>query len=167
MNMISTAVKSTFHDKAPSDFPDDTGLRKAAFLLRAGARLTLAELGEMTIDEAFDGPEPDFDALADDSFDGPVEHLTTKNLTERPDIARARTLLAGDVSLDRAWQEMKEHRPTPHTVVEAVLHCVRERGVKALKEPKNIERLTRCDAATRKQIDTRIEALISKGEIST
>jgi hypothetical protein len=50
-------------------------------------------------------------------------------------------------------------RPTPQTVVEAVLHCVRERGVAALQEPINRERLARCDAVVRQQINARIEKL--------
>jgi hypothetical protein len=51
------------------------------------------------------------------------------------------------------WQE------TPQTTIEAILHCVRERGVAALKESANIERLTRCDAAAKVQIDRRIKKL--------
>jgi hypothetical protein len=54
-------------------------------------------------------------------------------------------------------------RPTPQTVVEAVLHCVRERGVAALKETINQERLSRCDAAARQQINERIERLKKAG----
>ena len=49
---------------------------------------------------------------------------------------------------------------TPQATVEAILHSVRERGLKALQEPANIERLTRCDAAAKAQIDQRIDKLI-------
>jgi hypothetical protein len=52
-----------------------------------------------------------------------------------------------------------ETRPTPQATVEAILHCVRGRGVAALKEPANIERLTRCDAEAKAQIDQRIAKL--------
>jgi hypothetical protein len=52
-----------------------------------------------------------------------------------------------------------ETRPTPQATIEAILHCVRERGVAALKEPANIERLTRCDAEAKAQIDRRIKKL--------
>jgi hypothetical protein len=51
-------------------------------------------------------------------------------------------------------------RPTPQTVVEAVLHCVRERGIVALHEPANLERLSRCDAAARQQINARIDKML-------
>jgi len=47
-------------------------------------------------------------------------------------------------------------RPTPAVVVEAVLHTIRERGVGALKEGSNVERLRRCDAAARTEINQRI-----------
>ena len=49
---------------------------------------------------------------------------------------------------------------TPQATVEAILHSGRERGLKALQEPANIERLTRCDAAAKAQIDQRIDKLI-------
>jgi hypothetical protein len=50
-------------------------------------------------------------------------------------------------------------RPTPQVTIEAIMICVRERGISALKEPENIERLLRCDAAAKAQIEHRIENL--------
>jgi hypothetical protein len=47
--------------------------------------------------------------------------------------------------------------PTPQSTVDAVVHCVRERGVGALK------RLSRCDAAAKDQINRRIDALLERG----
>ena len=44
----------------------------------------------------------------------------------------------------------RRSRPTPRTTIEAILWCVRERGVQALREPANIERLLRCDSAARR-----------------
>jgi hypothetical protein len=49
--------------------------------------------------------------------------------------------------------------PTPQSTIEAIMFCVRERGVAALKELPNIERLLRCDAGARAQINRRIEKL--------
>jgi hypothetical protein len=75
---------------------------------------------------------------------------------------RARRLLEDDVSLDRAWRELNDARrrpPTPQVVVEAIWHCVRERGLSALDEPVNLERLRRCDAMTLAQIDARVAKL--------
>ena len=52
-------------------------------------------------------------------------------------------------------------RPTPQATVDAVMYCVRERGVAVLKEPANVERLSRCDAAAKAEIDKRIAKLIA------
>jgi hypothetical protein len=51
-------------------------------------------------------------------------------------------------------------RPTPQVTIEAMMYCVRERGVQALKEAANIERLGRCDAAAKAQVNVRIAKLI-------
>src|SRR5262249_1110256 len=53
----------------------------------------------------------------------------------------------------------------PSSTIETIMCTVRARGVSALKEPTNIERLSRCNAATRKEINRRIERLIAAGEI--
>jgi hypothetical protein len=50
---------------------------------------------------------------------------------------------------------MSSDRPTPDVVVEAIMWCVRKRGIEALDEPANIERLSRCDAAARAEIERR------------
>jgi len=55
---------------------------------------------------------------------------------------------------------MRPPRSTPQVIVEAIMYCVRERGPAALKEPKNIERLSRCDAAAKAQINRRIAQLM-------
>ena len=51
----------------------------------------------------------------------------------------------------------RRSRPTPRTTIEAILWSVRERGVQALREPVNIERLLRCDFAARAEINERIK----------
>jgi len=43
---------------------------------------------------------------------------------------------------------------------------VRERGLAALKEPVNIERLSRCDAAAKTEINRRITRLVAAREIA-
>jgi hypothetical protein len=60
---------------------------------------------------------------------------------------------------------MRARRSTPQVTVEAIIHCVRERGQAALEEPDNIERLLRCDAAARAQINKRIEAVLRIEEV--
>jgi hypothetical protein len=85
---------------------------------------------------------------------------------ESVEILRARRLLADGVTLEHAWRELNDQRiqPTPEVTIEAILHCVRERGLAALKEPANIERLSRCDVAAKAQIDRRIEKVIAAKE---
>lgn len=50
-------------------------------------------------------------------------------------------------------------RPTPRATIEAVMYCVRTRGVDALKEPSNQHRLRTFDAAARRELNERIRKL--------
>jgi hypothetical protein len=65
-------------------------------------------------------------------------------------------------SLGAPYERMLRNRPIPQVTIEAVLYCVRERGLAALQEPANLERLSRCDEAARAQINERI-AKLEKG----
>jgi hypothetical protein len=56
-------------------------------------------------------------------------------------------------------------RPTPQSTIEAVMYCVRERGLAGLEEPNNVERLLRCGPAARAQIDERIAKLQAAGRL--
>jgi hypothetical protein len=58
----------------------------------------------------------------------------------------------------------KGARPTPQTTIEAIMYCVRTRGTKALHEPTNLERLSRCDDAALAQIEARITKLKESGQ---
>jgi hypothetical protein len=55
-------------------------------------------------------------------------------------------------------------RPTPQVTIEAILYSVRERGLGALKEPDNIERLSRCDEAAQKELKGRIQRMTEGNE---
>jgi hypothetical protein len=70
-----------------------------------------------------------------------------------------------EMSLGALWDHLNRPRKTPQTIIEAVIHSVRERGVAALKEPANIERLLACDDDSRIEINERI-ALIAAKEIA-
>jgi hypothetical protein len=48
---------------------------------------------------------------------------------------------------------------TPKVTIEAVVYSVRERGLAALKEAANVERLSRCNAAAKAEIEKRIAIL--------
>jgi hypothetical protein len=84
----------------------------------------------------------------------------SRNKGRRAELAVVR-LLADDVSLDRAYRELSDprSRPTPEVTIEAILHCVRKRGLSALKEPANVERLARCDAHAREEINKQIQKI--------
>jgi hypothetical protein len=72
--------------------------------------------------------------------------------------------LPNNLSVGALWQQLNDPRrwPTPQSTVEAIMWTVRERGVAALKEPANVERLARCDEAARTQINERV-AKLQKG----
>ena len=57
-------------------------------------------------------------------------------------------------------------RTTPRTTIEAILWCVRERGVEALREAANIERLLRCDSTARAEINERITRGIASRDVA-
>ena len=65
------------------------------------------------------------------------------------------------MSLGELWDHLNRPPKTPQTTIEAVIHSVRERGVTALKEPANIERLLDCDDDSRIEINQRIARLIA------
>jgi hypothetical protein len=65
------------------------------------------------------------------------------------------------MSLGALWDHLNRTHRTPQTTIEAVVHSVRERGVPALKEPANIERLLECDDDSRIEINERIARLIA------
>ena len=69
------------------------------------------------------------------------------------------------LSLDALRSNLNDpqRHATPQSTVEAILYCVQTRGVPALKEPANLERLSRCDEAAKDQINKRIEKLLEGG----
>lgn len=67
--------------------------------------------------------------------------------------------------LDRILAGYYEPETTPPSTVEAVLLSVRARGLAALQEPATQERLSRCDAEARAQINSRIIKLIEAGRL--
>jgi len=70
-------------------------------------------------------------------------------------------------SLDALWELLNRPRATPRVTIEAIVYSVRERGLAALKEPANIERLQRCDAPAKADINRSIASLLEAGVISS
>ena len=86
-------------------------------------------------------------------------HLDASLWNERP----ARVPHDWDsMTLDALGRLFTSQRPTPQPTIEAVMHCVRESGQKALREPANLDRLRRCDEIARAQINQRIARLIER-----
>jgi hypothetical protein len=54
---------------------------------------------------------------------------------------------------------------TSQTTIEAVIYCVRERGLAALREPANRQRLMTCDNAARAEVNRRIAKLEERRSI--
>jgi hypothetical protein len=106
-----------------------------------GARaLSAVAVGEVTPMDAFDRlcREADRKAAA---------------VKKNPKLERLRELMADDLSLERAWHEIRDRRPTPEMTIEAVKQAVRSCGVAALSEPSTRDRLQQCDAGARKRFD--------------
>ena len=64
------------------------------------------------------------------------------------------------MSIDALYRGLNKPSATPQATVEAIMVAVRERGLAALKDAANVERLARCDQAARAQINRRIARLI-------
>src|SRR6516164_986641 len=65
-----------------------------------------------------------------------------------------------EISIDAPYRELNKPSATAQTIVEAIMGAVRQRGLAALKDAANVERLARCDQAARAQINQRIARLI-------
>jgi len=64
-----------------------------------------------------------------------------------------------EMPIDALYRELNKPSATPQATVEAIMIAVRERGLAALKDAANVERLARCDQAARAQINQRIARL--------
>jgi hypothetical protein len=109
---------------------------RLVFLARASARLILAEAGEIELHEAVD---------ISDRWKW-IETLVAR--WERTHPYQGDRVATTDIP-----------RPTPEATIEAIMHAVRERGLAALKEPATAERLSRCDASAKAEIERRIANL--------
>ena len=70
--------------------------------------------------------------------------------------------------VDRVWRGLPPDQlvdGTAQSTIDAILFCVRERGLGALHETANRSRLANCDAAAREQINQRIHKLVAAGRI--
>jgi hypothetical protein len=134
---------------------------RQSFMLLAAVKLDLVETGAQHIDEAFDDLIWPFEDIVGPMFEtcdvceeAPCAHPSFG--------AHCRT---ADEQRRREPPPKPKPRPTPQTSIEAVMWCIRERGIGALKEPKNVDRLNDFDAAARSQMNERIAKLDAAGRI--
>jgi hypothetical protein len=69
---------------------------------------------------------------------------------------RARRLLAGDISYDRAYGEIIRDRPAPEAKVEALVFSLRS-GVVALERADTLRRLSELSAEQLREVATRVQ----------
>jgi hypothetical protein len=72
----------------------------------------------------------------------------------------------GRTSIDTRSNDFHRAHGTPRTTIEAIMWTVRTRGLSALNEPANIERLSRCDTAAQTEINERIGRLIAEKKVA-
>jgi hypothetical protein len=75
---------------------------------------------------------------------------------DNPRIARARRLLADDVSFERAWYELNCHDGATSSTIEALMFSLR-RGVGALAEPATLHRLSELSDEQLREIAVRLQ----------
>ena len=67
------------------------------------------------------------------------------------------------MSIDALYRALNTRSSTPQTTVEAIMVAVRKRGLAALEEAANVDRLVSCDQVARRQINERITRLFEQG----
>lgn len=134
-----------------------------AFTERACARAYLWSIGEYELHEAVDKLEADArrDGLSKRiGVDGVQRILADafgpyRRAEMPPEAGEEGALIRHTLAAD----QKSSKRLTPQTTIEAIMWCVRERGPQVLREPENIERLSRCDEAAISEIARRIPKL--------
>ncbi len=119
----------------------------------AGISLIEVALGPEIAEEAFNI------VMGTDSFEAACRRADAKAKNPSEHIKQLRALLWDEVSLVSAWTLIQRRQATARATIEALCMSVKERGIEALTDPTNQDRLRRCDAAAIAEIDRRIVAL--------
>lgn len=67
-------------------------------------------------------------------------------------------ILCDDCNKGKGSRDETDWRPSQQEMIESIMNCIFERGVSALKEPANLERLLWCDESARDELNRRIGA---------
>jgi hypothetical protein len=86
-----------------------------------------------------------------------VGELAIEIISSLKESDRERSNRVAEVTRQRAHKQAP--RRTPQSTIDAVMDCVRERGLVALREPTNRARLRTFDAEARRQLNNRIARL--------
>lgn len=137
---MNTPLKQTSITGASANALDP----RLAFLARAAAAHDLVILGEVGLDEVFDGLVPAFETIMQyDECD-----MCGASPCRNPSFCEA----------CRQTEQRRDARTSQQTI-DDILGSVRERGLAALHELHNIERLSRCDERALREIDRRLSEL--------
>jgi len=118
----------------------------------AGISLIEVALGPEIAEEAFNI------VMGMDTFEAACRRADAK---AKPDEhqRQLRALVCDDVSLVSAWTLIQRRQATARATIEAMWQSIQEKGVEALADPDNQDRLRRCDAAAIAEINRRIGKL--------
>jgi hypothetical protein len=123
-----------------------------ALLAQAGAWDVLVSQGAMSLDLAFDSLVTGVDELVSPP---PCETCLERAAGQIKPVGKNNRIPENwdTMSIDALWKHFNRNRPTPQATIDAVKHCVRERGPSALEEPENRLRLRDFDDATLAELD--------------
>jgi hypothetical protein len=133
---------------------------RAAWLARAGALDVLFRAGKISLEVAVDELIDPFLAIVGSA---PNPCAICGDPPCRHDPAWCEACREGEARRRAERAKPRPKPPTPQTTIEALMYDVRTRGIVALKYPDNVERLRRCDARARAEINSRIAKLKANG----
>ena len=119
----------------------------------AGISLIEVALGPEIAEEAFEI------VMGMVSFEAACRRADARAKNPSEHIRQLRALLCDDVSLVSAWTLIGVRHATARATLEALCESVKERGVAALTDPTNQDRLRRCDVSAIAEINRRIAML--------
>jgi hypothetical protein len=130
---------------------------RAAWFERALALALLVQAGEISLDAAIDELIDPFHAFVGSA---PNPCSICGDPPSRHDLAWCAAVREGQERRAAERAKPRPERPTPQTTIEAIMYAVRTEGLAALNQPDILERLRRCDARARAEINSRIDKLL-------
>jgi hypothetical protein len=127
---------------------------RAVLLARASAMDTLYLAGELDLCTGFDRMADAFLTVAGPD-PGMCKHCGDPTWRHESSWCAA----VRKVEAQRRNERTTIPRPTAESTIEAIMWSVRQRGIAALDEPANVERLSRCDERAKAETNNRIAKL--------